>query len=171
MKNNTRRIIRIGLFAAICFVATMINIPISLGGSNTMIHLGTTAIFVGAVFLGKDIAWSGAIGCSLFDFINPAFAIWTVPTFFLKGATGFVAGYVSHKGGANGDNMKKNILGFVLGGLVSLTGYFLVNCIFYGVPTATLKITTSVITTGIGVAIAIPLCASKFLVRKAGIKI
>lgn len=170
-KDKTKRIIRIGLFAAICFVGTMVHIPITLGGSPTMIHLGTTAIFVGAIFLGKDIAWSGAIGCALFDFINPAFAIWTVPTFFLKGATGYVAGYVSHKNGKKGESMKYNIIAFILAGIVSLIGYFLMNCIFYGVAVAFVKLTTSIITTTIGIVIAVPLCASKFLVKKAGIKI
>ncbi|MGL4656383.1 MAG: ECF transporter S component [Sarcina sp.] len=170
-KYTTKRIVLIAMFAAICFVATMVHVPLNLGGSATMIHLGTTAIFVGAIFLGKDIGWSAAIGCALFDFINPAFAIWTIPTFFLKGATGYVAGKVSHHKAKNGEDMKYNILGFVLGGLVSLVGYFIVNCFFYGVPAASAKITTSIITTGIGIAIAVPLCASKFLVKKAGIKI
>lgn len=170
-KNKTKRIIRIGLFAAICFIGTMIHIPITLGGSPTMIHLGTTAIFVGAIFLGKDIAWSGAIGCALFDFINPTFALWTVPTFFLKGSTGYVAGYVSHKNGKKGEDMKYNIIAFILAGLVSLVGYFIVNCFLYGVPVAIIKLSTSLVTTGIGIIIAIPLCASKFLVKKAGIKI
>lgn len=170
-KITTKKLVTIGLFAAICFVATMVHIPLNFGGSATMIHLGTTAIFVGAVFLGKDIAWSAAIGCALFDFINPAFAMWTIPTFFLKGATGYVAGKVCHHKGKEGEDMKYNIIGFILGGLVSLVGYFIVNCFFYGVPAAIAKITTSIITTGIGVAIAVPLCASKFLVKKAGIKI
>ena len=170
-KITTKRLVTIGLFAAICFVATMVHIPLNFGGSATMIHLGTTAIFVGAVFLGKDIAWSAAIGCALFDFINPAFAIWTIPTFFLKGATGYVAGKVCHHNGKAGEDMKYNITGFILGGIVSLVGYFIVNCFFYGVPAAIAKITTSIITTSIGVAIAVPLCASKFLVKKAGIKI
>ncbi|MGL4453953.1 MAG: ECF transporter S component [Sarcina sp.] len=168
---TTKRIVLIAMFAAICFVATMVHIPLNLGGSATMIHLGTTAIFVGAVFLGKDIGWSAAIGCALFDFINPIFAIWTLPTFFLKGATGYVVGRVSHFDNKKGEDMKYNILGFILGGIVSLVGYFIVNCFFYGVPTAIAKITTSIITTGIGVVLAVPLCTSKFLVKKAGFKI
>jgi uncharacterized membrane protein len=170
-KITTKRLVTIALFAAICFVATMVHIPLNFGGSTTMIHLGTTAIFVGAIFLGKDIGWSAAIGCALFDFINPAFAIWTIPTFFLKGATGYVAGRIAHHNGKDGEDMKYNIWGFVVGGFVSLIGYFIVNCFFYGVPGAIAKIITSVITTSIGVAIAVSLCTSKVLVKKAGIKI
>lgn len=170
-RNNTKRIIRIGLFAAICFVGTMIHFPITLGGSPTMIHLGTTAIFMGAIFIGKDVAWAGAIGCALFDFINPTFAIWTVPTFFLKGATGYVTGAISHKNDKNGEEMKQNIIAFILGGLVSLVGYFFINCLFYGVGVAFIKLSTSLITTTIAIIITIPLCASTFLVKKAGIKI
>lgn len=171
MNNKTLRIVRIALFAAICFVGTYIHIPITLGGSQTMIHLGTTAIFVGAIFLGKDVAFAGAIGCALFDAMDPAFAIWIIPTFFLKGATGYVAGAISHYKENKGDNMKLNIIAFLCGGLVSIVGYFIVNLILFGQAAAVLKIITSVITTGLGVAIAIPLCSSKYLVRKAGVNI
>ncbi|MGL5633809.1 MAG: ECF transporter S component [Sarcina sp.] len=169
--NKTKNLIRIALFAAICFVATMINIPLNLGGSQTMIHLGTTAIFIAAIFLGEKAGWAGAIGCALFDAINPAFAIWIIPTFFIKGATGYIAGKIAHSKSCDGNNMKLNIIGFLAGGIVSLIGYFLVNCILYGMPAAILKLSTSVITTGIGIAIAVPLCSSKYLVKKAGIKI
>lgn len=171
MNNKTIRIVRIALFAAICFVGTYIHIPITLGGSQTMIHLGTTAIFVGAIFLGKDVALAGAIGCALFDAMDPAFAMWIVPTFFLKGATGYVAGAISHYKDNKGDNMKMNIIAFLLGGLVSIVGYFLVNVVLFGLTPATLKLITSISTTAIGIAIAIPLCSSKYLVRKAGVKI
>lgn len=49
-----------------------------------MIHLGTTAIFI-----GKDAGFAGAIGCALFDALNPMFAAWIVPTFIVKGLTGW----------------------------------------------------------------------------------
>lgn len=168
---TTKRIVRIALFAAICFVATMVHIPLNLGGSPTMIHLGTTAIFIGALFLGKDIGWSAAIGCALFDLINPTFVIWTIPTFFLKGATGYFAGIISHYKGKNGEDMKYNILAFIVGGIISFVGYFIVNCLFYGLSVAVVKSTTSIITTTIAVVISVPLCASKLLVKKAGFKI
>lgn len=172
MKNNkTLRIVRIALFAAICFIGTYIHIPITLGGSQTMIHLGTTAIFIGAIFLGKDVALSAAIGCALFDAIDPAYAIWVVPTFFIKGITGYVAGAIAHFKDNKGDNMRLNIIAFLGGGLVSLVGYFLVNCVLYGVAVAVLKLSTSIITTGIAIVVAIPLCSSKYLVRKAGVRI
>lgn len=170
---KTKRIVLIGLFAAICFVGTYIHIPVSLGGSNSMIHLGTTAIFITAIFIGKDAALAGAIGCALFDALDPRFAMWIIPTFIVKGLTGYVAGRVAFARNKDGNSMKQNIIGFILGGLVSLFGYFTFNwLVFVGFHTAILKMSTSLVTTAIGVAITIPIAgAIKPIVNKSGIRL
>lgn len=155
-KMTTRRIVLIGLFAALCFVGTWLHIPITLGGSNSMIHLGTATIFIAAVLIGKDAGLAAAIGCALFDASNPAFMAWVIPTFIIKGLTGYAAGYIAFARGKQGMSMVQNIIGFVAGGVVSLLGYFIVNwLVFVGFETALLKMITSITTTGIGVAIAV----------------
>ncbi|MGL4731838.1 MAG: ECF transporter S component [Clostridium sp.] len=168
---KTKRVVLIGLFAAICFIGTYVHIPLELGGSSTMIHLGTTAIFIAALFLGKDAALAGGIGCALFDALNPKFAAWIIPTLIIKGLTGYVAGKVAFYNNNQGNNMKLNILGFVLGGITSLIGYFLFNwLVFVGFSGAILKMSTSIITTTIGVVIAIPIAAIiKPIINKSGV--
>jgi hypothetical protein len=54
--------------------------------------------------------------------------------------------------------MLQNVIGFTAGGVVSLLGYFLINWfVFVGFNVAVVKMVSSLITTGIGIAIAIPL--------------
>ncbi|MPQ44175.1 ECF transporter S component [Clostridium tarantellae] len=167
-KYNTKRLVNISLFAAICFIGTWIHFPINIGGGTSMIHLGTTAIFLAAIFLGEDAAWAGAIGCALFDATNPQFAAWVIPTFILKGLTGYVAGKIAYLNNSKGKNFKFNILAFIVAGLVSLLGYFIVNWfVFVGFYGALLKMTTSIITTTIAIIISIPLVSIKPIVNKA----
>lgn len=168
---KTRRIILIGLFAAICFVGTYLHIPIDFGGSSTMIHLGTTAIFISAIFIGKDAGFAGAIGCALFDALDPRFAVWVIPTFIIKGLTGYIVGYISFMFKKQGNSMLQNIIAFIVGGIVSLLGYYIVNWfVFVGFHVALLKMISSFITTAIGVIITIPIAAIiKPIINKSGV--
>lgn len=167
-KFNTKRIVYIALFATICFVGTCINIPIQIGGGTSMIHLGTTAIFLAAIFIGPDAGLAGAIGCAIFDALNPMFVAWVIPTFIIKGLTGYAAGKIAFSKGSRGEKLSRNIVGFILGGIVSLIGYFLVNWfVFVGFYGALAKMTTSIITTIIAIAISIPLIAIKPIVNRA----
>ncbi|MFD3157056.1 ECF transporter S component [Haloimpatiens sp. FM7330] len=170
---KTKRLVLIGLFSAICFIGTFLHIPIDFGGSSTMIHLGTTAIFISAIFIGKDAGWAGAIGCALFDAMNPKFAAWVLPTFIIKGLTGFVVGYIAFMFAKRGNNLVQNIIAFIAGGVVSLLGYFIVNwLVFVGFYPALFKMISSLITTGLGVAITIPIAAIiKPIVNKSGLKL
>lgn len=160
-KFNTKRIIYIGLFAAIAFAATFINIPINILGNQKMIHLGTTAIFIASILIGKDAGWSGAIGCALFDLSNPAFAIYAIPTFIAKGATGYFAGKIAFSKGKNGEDFKTNIIGFIVGAVASLTGYFLYDVLIFGkIETAIVGLPMSIITSTIAICITLPIAAA-----------
>ncbi|SFC90519.1 ECF transporter S component [Clostridium uliginosum] len=158
MKFSTKRIVLIGVMAAICFVGTYIHVPVALGGSNSMIHLGTTAIFITAVLIGPDAGISAGIGCALYDALDPTFAAWIIPTLIVKGLTGYIAGKIAFENNKNGGNLLYNVIGFIAGGVVSLLGYFAFDwLVFVGLQTAILHLLTSVGTTGIGLIIAIPL--------------
>ncbi|SFB38829.1 ECF transporter S component [Clostridium frigidicarnis] len=164
MNNKTRKIVILGVLAAICYIGTWIHIPIYLGGAKSMIHLGTTAIFIAATIVGKDAFWPGAIGCALFDLLSPGFQAWAIPTFIVKGLTGYVTGKVAFANNKEGKSVKQNTFAFVLGGIVSLVGYFLFNAfIFTGWRAALISLSTSITTTAIGAAIAIPM---SFAIKK-----
>lgn len=156
--NNTKKLIQLALFSALIYIGTSLHIEIPIGAGVSMVHLGTTVIFIVAVLIGKDAWLPSAIGCALMDLLNPAFALWTLPTFIIKGATGYVTGKVAFLNGKEGSSTIQNTVGFVLGGLVSLFGYFLCNwLIFKGWQGAVSSLLTSITTTTIGLVIAIPL--------------
>ena len=172
MKNRTKRIVLVGLFAALVFAGTYINIPIYYPGGKTMIHLGTTAIFIGAILLGKDAGLAGGIGSGLFDLLDPAYASISIFTFIIKGLTGLLAGAIAFSGGRKGDNHLINVIGFILGGAVSLGGYFLLNLFLYGYGGAIMRLGSSLITTSIAIVITIPVSiVLKPLIKKSGINL
>lgn len=173
MKFKTKRLVLIALLAAVCFVGTMINVRIPIGPTQSMIHLGTTAIFVAAVLIGKDAGIAGAIGCSIFDLLN-GFAAYTIQTFIIKGLTGYIAGTIAFSNGKKGNSFKYNLIAFISGGLVSLVGYFLNNLLFLGKTWAVAisSLSTSLVTTTLGVIIAIPLAtAIKKVMNKSNLKL
>ena len=170
---KVKRVVFCGLFAALCFVGTWAHIPINISGSPTMVHLGTTVIFLTAVIIGKDAAFAGGIGCALFDMTNPAYIAWVLPTLIIKGLTGYTAGRIAFARGKEGRSMLQNVIGFIAAGIVSLLGYFLVNWfIFVGFKVAVVSMISSLITTGIGIAITIPLVAViKPILVKSGVNL
>lgn len=173
-KISTRRIVVTALFTAICFVGTQLKIELPLGGGNdTMIHLGTTAIFLAAIFIGPDAGISAGIGCALFDLMSPKHVAWTIPTLIIKGLTGYIVGKICFLNGTKGNSKVQNIVAFVVGGLISLFGYFIFNwLVFYGFHPALLKMIASSVTTGIGVAVTIPVSLIlKPVINKSGVKI
>lgn len=158
MNSKTKRLIQLALFAALIYIGTSLHIKIPIGGGTSMVHLGTTVIFIVAVLIGKDAWLPSAIGCALMDLLDPAFALWVIPTFIIKGLTGYTAGKIAFLNGKEGTSTIQNTVGFVFGGIVSLTGYFLVNwIIFKGWQGAVASLLTSITTTAIGLIIAIPL--------------
>lgn len=180
---TTLFIVYTALMAAVCFVATYIHIQFSLGGagSKTMIHLGSTALFLASMLLGS---WSGGlaggIGMSLFDLLN-GYAMTSPWTLVIKFLTGFAVGKIAWSKGRKGDSQKANLIGCIAGGLISLVGYAVCdfvntliasaagtahvdNAVLSGLITAGSGMVGSIGTTILAIIIAIPLNDS---IRKA----
>ncbi|AIY83304.1 MULTISPECIES: ECF transporter S component [Clostridium] len=157
-KVNTPRLVMYSMFAALVFLGTYLHIEVPIGGGVSMVHLGTTVIFIVAVLIGEKAAIPAAIGSALMDALTPAFALWIIPTFIIKGLTGYVTGKVAFMNGKEGNSTILNIIAFLCGGIVSLVGYFIFNwALFKGWQGAVVALSTSIITTAIGLVIAIPL--------------
>ena len=155
---KTKKLVLMALFTALCFIGTWLHIPVPIGGATSMVHLGTTMIFIIAVLIGKEAAIPAAIGCALFDLMSPGYAVWVIPTLLVKGLTGYTTGKIAFASGREGKNQLFNIIAFVSGGVVSLIGYFGFNwVIFKGWEGAVASLLTSSVTTGLGLVIAIPL--------------
>ncbi|MFZ5353683.1 MAG: ECF transporter S component [Bacillota bacterium] len=163
MMNNTKSfsikdIVMIGMMAAILIIATTIKIPY---GNGAMVHLGTAALFtIAIVFGGKYAGLSGAIGTALFDMVM-GFSPYTLWSFFIKGIAGFIVGIIAHSGEAKGNKIVRNVLACFAGAAWTLFGYIVAWTVVIGkLEAAVLNIPSSLITSGVGFVIAIPLSAA-----------
>ncbi|QXM06598.1 ECF transporter S component [Crassaminicella indica] len=168
MKNNTwttRRMVLLGLFIAVNMTATYIHIPVG----PSMMHLGTTTLFITALILNPiDSAIAAGGGMFLFDIFGGYFS-YAPFTLVIKGLMAYVVAKIVQQKSYNGTNIKINFLGYIIGGIISLVGYYLTNVYFSGnfiAPIA--KIPGSLLTTSVGLLIALPLGIQ---VKKAFIKV
>ncbi len=155
MNKNTRYIIYVGMFSALCTVATFIKVPF---GNGAMVHLGSAMIFTLAIlFGGKYAGPAGAIGCALFDLLL-GFSPYTLWSFFIKGVAGFLAGSIAHSKGNNGNKLSLNIVALLVASLWTLVGYIGAWTIVIGsFEAALLNIPSSLMSSSMGMIIAIPL--------------
>jgi len=154
-KMDTKKLVLIGIFAALCCVSTLyLKIPLPFLGPNSMMHLGTTVLFVAAVLIGPEAGFSGAIGMAISDLI--AYPAYAIPTFIIKGLHGYATGKMAFANGKKGNSTVQNLIGFIAGALISLVGYFITDAIVYGnVATALSSAIGSLLTSGIGIIFAL----------------
>ena len=89
---NIKDIVYIGMFAAMCAIATSIKIPFGVGA---MVHLGTAFLYTIAIIFGGVYAGlAGAIGSAFFDMMM-GFSPYTLWSFIIKGMAGLIAGVVA----------------------------------------------------------------------------
>lgn len=164
-KWSTKRIVMLGLFIAVNMVATYIHIPIGA----SMMHLGTTTLFVTALILNPlDTAIAAGGGMFLFDIFGGYFS-YAPFTLVIKGIMGYVVAKLAQRKDFNGQNMLVNFVAYVVGGVISLVGYYFTNVYFSGNFIAPLaKIPGSLLTTSVGILIALPLGIQ---IKKAFLKI
>ena len=84
-----------GVFIALCYVGTMINIQMPTPVGKTMIHFGNIFCLLAAMFLG---GWKGgvcgSIGMGLYDFTSPGYQLYVPETLVLKFFIGLICGLV-----------------------------------------------------------------------------
>lgn len=99
MKKQSRKVALMGLFIALCYLGTMFNIQIPLGGAaKAMIHFGNTFCLLAALSIGG--LWggmAGALGMGLFDLTSAGFQLYAPQTFILKFCIGIICGFAYKK--------------------------------------------------------------------------
>ncbi len=165
-KLSSRDTIFIGIFAALCVIATMIKIPLPTGG---MVHLGTACLFTIAILFGGVYAGlAGAIGSAFFDLMM-GFSPYTLWSFIIKGGAGLIAGWIA-KGLWSDQSFPRNsltnrwllkaVLGCVVAAAWTLGGYLLAWWQVTGSLTIAIgNLPSSLLTSGVGMIIAIFLAA------------
>ena len=157
-KLTTKDIVYIGVLAAMCAIATSLKIPFGVGA---MVHLGTAFLFtVGICFGGVYAGLAGAIGSAFYDLLM-GFSPYTPWSFFIKGTAGFIVGFVA-KGvwpapvtNETGSWAWRAGLGCILAASWTLGGYIVAWWQITGsLATALANIPSSLMTSGVGVVVA-----------------
>lgn len=132
MKFSTRKIVMIGVMAALSCVATMflkIEIPTPLG--KAMFHFGDVFCVSAAMMLGPVAGGlAGGIGMFFAD-IFMGWADSAVFTFVFKFAEGFICGLIAYSFGRKGEKLGFNILGAVSGTVSYIVLYLGKNFVEY----------------------------------------
>ena len=155
MNNKTRYVVYVGMFSALCTVATFIKVPF---GNGAMVHLGSAMIFTLAIlFGGKYAGPAGAIGSAFFDLLL-GFSHYTIWSFFIKGIAGFIAGSIAHSKNNNGNSLLINIVALLTAAIWTLIGYIGAWTVVMGSYQAALaNIPSSLMSSGMGILVALPL--------------
>jgi len=160
-KLATRDLIYIGVLSALCAIGTSLKIPLPTGG---MVHLGTAVIFTVAIIYGGVFAgFTGAIGSALFDLVM-GFSPYTLWSFVIKGIAGLIAGRIAKGAWPEASSGKHWLLRAVVGCLVAALwtagGYVLAWWQILGsLSVALANIPSSLLTSGVGVIVALILAA------------
>lgn len=128
---STKDLTLYGIFIALIYVATNINIPGPTPGG--LFHLGNVMAFTIAIVFGKKAgAISGAFGMALFDILSPYF-IWAPFTFIIRLAMGYVIGLIANK--TEGNKAKSifySFIGILIATVIMIAGYYIAEVILYG---------------------------------------
>lgn len=113
------------LFAALTFVATFV-VKIPIPASGGYIHPGDGIYLAAAILLGPLAGgFAGAIGSAAADIVG-GYIPFVIPTFIIKGVSGFIVGKIY---GDKSAKSSKKALAFILYALIICGGYFIADYI------------------------------------------
>jgi len=151
---NAASIVILAALIAITTVLTML-VRVPVAPTRGYIHLGDTGVYFSAFAFGPIIgALAGGLGTGLADLLS-GYAYYAPISFVVHGLQGLLAGYLAYRAAIG-----RQILGWVLGSLVMIAGYFLAELILYGVGAALVEVPGNIIQAAVGGVIAIPLVAA-----------
>jgi uncharacterized membrane protein len=139
--------------AATTTVATML-IQIPIPPTRGYLNFGEILVFTSALLFGRFVGGlAGGIGSAVADIIT-GYAYFSPYTLIIKGLEGFLAGAIR-----DGKSTRRDVLGWFVGAVAMVTGYFLVESYVmgFGVPAALIEVPSNAVQVISGAIIAIPL--------------
>lgn len=150
-RRSTLRLIAVcGIMAAFVFLGTQLRIPTSIGYMN----LGDGVILTASYILGPAAFFPAAVGSALSDLIA-GYPVYIVPTFFIKGLTGLVAGLIMRHP-EHSPRLITRILAGVIAELIMVSGYFAFEFFVYGYAPAAAAVPFNLIQAAAALIIAVP---------------
>lgn len=160
-RQKTYDLVTTSMLVALIFIATFINIRLPIAANGGLVHLGTAMLFISSIIFGpKKGAIAGAVGMGLFDLLG-GWVIWTPITIISRGLQGYIVGKIAWSRGHNGSNVAMNLTAMIVSAPFMIAIYYIGEAIIYGnwiMPLA--SIPGDVVSTIIGIVIAIPICAT-----------
>ena len=139
--------------AATTTVATML-IQIPIPPTRGYLNFGDILIFTSALLFGRFVGGlAGGIGSAMADVIT-GYGYFAPYTLIIKGLEGSLAGAIT-----DGKNTRRDILGWFVGAVAMVIGYFLVEAYVmgFGIPAALVEVPSNITQVLSGAIIAIPL--------------
>ncbi|MFX1363337.1 MAG: ECF transporter S component [Promethearchaeota archaeon] len=131
LPNNVLIISITSIFAAlVCILTLIIRIPVPV--TTGYINIGDFGVMLSGLYFGPIIGGlAGGIGSAIADIIGfPQFAI---PTLIIKGLEGFLVGLISNPKRKKLKIDYRDFIAVIIGGLIMVSGYFLVELPIYGI--------------------------------------
>jgi len=137
--------------AAVMTLTLVIQIPVPATGGY--LNFGDIAIFLFALLFGSRVgAFAGGFGSALADLAG-GYGVFAPFTLFIKGAEGFLAGYLAVK-----RSVRRDLLAWAAGATAMVLGYFIVETLFFGgVPAALVEVPSNLLQVFSGAIVSIPL--------------
>ena len=126
---KTRQVAAIGIMGALATIATMI-FTFPIPATSGYFNLGDSIVIITSLTFGPLVgALAGGLGSGLADLLGGWYN-WVIFTTVIKGAEGYIAGYIA--GDHDTRTMKKTVTAWLVGGVVMVGGYFIVQVFMYG---------------------------------------
>lgn len=126
MKISTKRLVINSLMIALVFLVTMlIRIPSPIPGGY--FNLGDAIIMMAAILVGRRTGMiAGAIGAALAD-LATGYLFFAPITFLVKGIEGYVVGLIADKSEDDTMGMILKLISVVVGAIIIVAGYFILE--------------------------------------------
>ncbi len=142
----------IGLFSAITIALTFI-IQIPVPATSGYINIGDAAVMLSGLLFGPIIgSVAGGLGSALADIIS-GYAFYSPWTFIIKGVEGFLTGIISRRDRFTYLDL---IACFIIAGPWMVTGYFIIESLFFSIAAAVVELPLNVIQFIVSGLIAVP---------------
>jgi uncharacterized membrane protein len=148
-QNAVIQISLVAIMSALVTVGTLIiRIPNPMGG---YFNVGDVMIFVAALTFNPFVGGiAGGLGSAMADVIG--FPVFAIPTLFIKGLEGFLAGLIANK-----KSVYRDVLAVAGAGTEMVVGYFLVEIYLWGVGGALAEVLANIAQITIGGFVGIPI--------------
>ena len=126
---TTRQIAAIGVMGALATIATML-FQFPIPATSGYFNLGDAIVMTTALTFGPVVgALAGGLGSGLADLLGGWYT-WVIFTCVIKGAEGYAAGKLA--GPKEGRTLQTTIIAWIVGGVIMVGGYFIVEVFMYG---------------------------------------